>query len=498
MIAHSEKMLSLEQKHALSTFIHERFGLFFPVERHADLTRAVAQAAQESSFSDSVCYADWILSHELTDKQLEALVTNLTIGETYFFRDDRLFSGLRLQLFPQLLRCTGKDKSIRIWSAGCSTGEEPYSLAMLIDLCGQFASPADVQLYATDVNVKSLAKARRGIYSRWSFRGVTDEVKQRYFEKVDSYHWKLSDGVRERVDFSYLNLARPPFSVGSQAEQPFDIILCRNVLMYFSEQVRNQILAELSSMLADGGWLIVSPSESGLVNVSELQPVNIDGMVMHRKGGEGTDVTKPFAMPRKKPLVVKSSVITKNERVKLRPAKLSRQPEVVNKMSAVGPSLTTIKQQIDAGAYQEAITALSPYVEEAVSTRREQVEALLMLARCHANLGKADEAEDWVQKALQLDRLNASGQYLLAGIQQERNDLDAARLSLERALYLDSDYIMAHFSMGMLVAQLGEKQQSRKILERVKILLSRLSNDEIVPDSGGMTVDHLRAALSRF
>jgi len=124
-------------------------------------------------------------------------------------------------------------------------------------------------------------------------------------------------------------------------------------------------------------------------------------------------------------------------------------------------------------------------------------EPIFILARCLANVGRADEAEEWLEKALELDRLNSAGYYLLATIQQERGDLVQAKRSLEQSLYLDGDFIMATFALGMLlVLHGGKKEQGTKLLSRAKALLMRFDQSEIVPDSEGLTVAHLCEILA--
>lgn len=494
----SAPSLTIQQKQAASDYIHERFGLFFPPERFADMLRALYKAAEESGFNHLDCYVRWLLSHQLNDKQLEPLITNLTIGETYFFRDKKLFIGLEKKVFPEIIN-TNSTQIARIWSAACSTGEEPYSLAILLDQTMSFPSNWNVRLYATDVNVKSLARARKAEYSQWSFRGVDEKLKNSYFTAVDKHHWKLVDRIRQRIEYSYLNLAGHPLIVGSNGTQKFDLILCRNVLMYFSAQRRGEILHHLTDMLTDSGWLVVSPSEVGLVNVPCLSVVDVDGMLMHRKGGhkEPSGVTMAWRkdVQRRQPIPSISRVQDKQkatpvggERKIMRNTLLQTPPE--NIVAAVD-GLAVAVSLIEDREYLTAIDCLLCLIADEATLSCSTAEPILLLARCLANVGRADEAEEWLMKALELDRLNPVGYYLLATIQQERGDLVQAKRSLERSLYLDADFIMATFSLGMLLMlHGGEKEQGAKMLSRAKALLMNFDQDEIVPDSEGLTVAH--------
>ena len=489
------QVVSPETCHELSAFVHKRFGMFFPPERHNDLLRAVSRACDESGFSDPQAYVDWVLAAPHSDKELEPLVTSLTIGETYFFRDPGLFAALREVVVPQRIRQARETKTLRVWSAGCSTGEEPYSIAMLLDHYGLINSDWSVDLLATDVNVKSLRHARKGIYSRWSFRGLSAPMQQRYFDAVDDHHWQLKESIRQRVDFSYLNLAAPPFRIGDNARCRCDIILCRNVLMYFSRELREQILAELSRMLDDGGWLVVSPSEAGLVAVDGLHSVHIKGMVLHRKGvGEVPQSVCP-------PVLLKRVVASKKTQMKasVPPAKDARAAVNVPR-PAIPPeelplTVDHCMELVEQGGYTQAMAQLENLLSCCQSDRRELARVNLLLAKCHANVGHTDQAQENLEEALRLDQMNPAAHYLNGVIALEKQDVDRARQSFERALYLDEGYIMAQLSMGMLQGQSGDMTQKNKSFARIHVLLDRLAEDAVIPDSGGMTAAHLRLSL---
>jgi len=488
------QVVSVEKCQELSAFVHKRFGMFFPPERYNDLLRAVVHASEESGFSDPQGYVDWVLKSPHSDKELEPLVTSLTIGETYFFRDPALFSALREVVIPQRIRQHRESKTLRLWSAGCSTGEEPYSVAMLLDYYGLVNNDWRVELYATDVNVKSLRRARKGIYSRWSFRGLSEPMQQRYFDAVDEHHWCLKETIRRRVDFSYLNLAAPPFRLNDDGRCRCDVILCRNVLMYFSRELREQILNELARMLDDGGWLVVSPSEAGLVKVDGLHSVHINGMVLHRKGAGEAPTVRKVVTHAPSPLRKSKAVdpVVSAPRSAAAKSQVRREPEPV----AVPPlTVQACCELVEQGRYTQAMEQLDVLMAQLPQERQQQAEGHLLLAKCCANIGHIDEAHDHLQHSLRLDQMNAVAHYLSGVIALEQQELAQARQSLERALYLDENYIMAQLTMAMLQGQCGESAQQQKSFNRIHLLLDRLADDEVIPDSGGMTAAHLRLSL---
>ena len=155
----------------LSEFIAARMGLHFPQERWGDLANGLALAAGEHGLQDAEEYAQWLLSAALTRREIEALASHLTVGETYFFREKRSFEILEDEVIPELIRVHGSgDLRLRIWSAGCCTGEEAYTVAMLLDKMIPNLFDWNVTILATDINPKFLESASRGIYGEWSFR----------------------------------------------------------------------------------------------------------------------------------------------------------------------------------------------------------------------------------------------------------------------------------------------------------------------------------------
>lgn len=202
----------------------------------------------------------------------EDAIASLTVGETYFFRDRAQLRILEETLLPDVLAKTGRVRPLRLWSAGCSTGEEAWTLAMLAERA--WPDPAarpDVSVVGTDLNEAAIRKAQEGVYGRWSFRGVSEATIQRCFERVPG-GLRVADRFRPLVRFSTMNLAdplaAPPWRAGA-----VDVILCRNVITYFTEPSARAVVARLRDCLAPWGCLLVSPSEAMLPLFDGLTPV---------------------------------------------------------------------------------------------------------------------------------------------------------------------------------------------------------------------------------
>ena len=198
---------------SLSRIVEQKLGLHFPEGKYKDLTRALSYAADDLGYDDASSCAKWLLFNATEKEKIATLVEYLTIGETYFFRDGKIFDGLTMEIIPEILerRGSAKQQSLRIWSAASSSGEEAYSIAMSMKQIPHLLQGVNVSILATDINKKYLAKARTGKYSNWSFRGVPQHIISSYFTKIDKGHHLLHGEIREMVKFSHFNLATGNF-----------------------------------------------------------------------------------------------------------------------------------------------------------------------------------------------------------------------------------------------------------------------------------------------
>ncbi len=231
-----------------------------------------------------------LLSAPLNRKQIEILAGELTVGETYFFREKRSFEILSEQILPELMRLRqGSERRLRIWSAGCCTGEDPIpSQFCSTEFCliyGQW----HVTLLATDVNPHFLKKASDGVYSEWSFRDSPSWLKQIYFKQIDKNRFEIVPRIKERVTFAYLNLAEDVYPSLANNTNAMDLIFCRNVLMYFSPEGTKRVAHHFHRSLVETGWLLVSPTETSSELFPQFSPVHFPDAVLYRKGGKSID-----------------------------------------------------------------------------------------------------------------------------------------------------------------------------------------------------------------
>ncbi|MDB4898535.1 MAG: putative chemotaxis protein methyltransferase, partial [Gemmatimonadetes bacterium] len=228
----------------------------------------------------------------------DALLAELTVGESYFFRESGQLDILRTEILPELRTRRGVDRPLRLWSAGCASGEEPYTVAIMLREEGW---PHPARLLATDVAVPRLDAARRRRYTKWALRGVSEQRIDRWFERKGAL-FQLDETIRAAVDFRPLNLIADDYPSPANATDAQDVILCRNVLIYFDMAAVERIAAGLLASLAPDGWLLLGASDPPLAGLVPCEVVLTSGGVAYRRADrkpDGASRTSQWIGPRR-------------------------------------------------------------------------------------------------------------------------------------------------------------------------------------------------------
>jgi chemotaxis protein methyltransferase CheR len=268
----------------LSEYLTAKIGLHFSNRNRNELHQKMTAAMTDFGFENVGEFIEWLLSLSPTQKQIEVLASHLTVGETYFFREKRAFEILEQSILPGLIDARRKTgRRLRFWCAGCSTGEEPYSLAILLDKLIPDLKDWNITILATDINTGALRKADEGMYSDWSFRDTPPLFKDKYFERVNGSRYRLLPDIRNMVNFSYLNLSQDVYPALQNNTNAMDVIFCRNVLMYFAPEHVKLAAERFYRSLVDNGWLIVSPVETSQIHYASFTTVRIQDSTFHKK-----------------------------------------------------------------------------------------------------------------------------------------------------------------------------------------------------------------------
>lgn len=277
-------LLSERDYHRFRALVRERGGLDLPEARRPELDRAVTAALHAcDAQSPTELYAR-LRSHEEARPALEALLAALAVGETHFFRSRAHFDVLAQRVLPALIDRRRATRRLRIWSAGCATGEEPYSIAILLERLLPDIDAWDVLILATDIARDALERARRGRYRPWSLREVPPEVEAAYFVAREQER-ELVPRVRDRVRFAYLNLVDERYPSVLSGTVDMDLVLCRNVLIYFDDEITRAVVTRLGQSLAEGGWLLVGHAEAARPAFATLTARRFDGTIIYQRQG---------------------------------------------------------------------------------------------------------------------------------------------------------------------------------------------------------------------
>ncbi len=248
----------------LRDLVHSYCGIYFDDGSKFLVERRLARRLEERQVTTFEEYYHFLRYDRKRDEELAVLVDNLTTNETYFFRESPQLRAFAEELLPELRTTLAGRKALRIWSAGCSTGEEPYTIAMLLLESGDWWRDWQVEILGSDINQRVLHTARKGVYKKTSHRVSTPEMMKKYFVDEGKGDYRIIDAVRELVSFSYVNLLDP---FKTSLINNMDIIFCRNVIIYFDREAKKKVVESFHDKLRDGGYLLLGHSES-LINLS--------------------------------------------------------------------------------------------------------------------------------------------------------------------------------------------------------------------------------------
>ncbi|PDW04602.1 protein-glutamate O-methyltransferase [Candidatus Viridilinea mediisalina] len=447
----------------------ERAGLHYPERRRSDLAHGLTQAANTCGLENlENLYRGMADGGTIWDMA----IIQLTIGETYFFRNGAQFAALRQQIIPDLMERRGPVRSLRLWSAGCATGEEPYSLAMLLaDLLP--AQPEwQVSILATDINPHFLQRAREALYGNWSFRETPEALRARFFTP-EGTRWRLNADLRRQIIFARLNLAEACYPAVTNGTVALDLIVCRNVTIYFDEATTRQVVQRFYAALAPGGWLIVGHAEPHADIYRAFETHNVPGSVLYRK-------------PLNAPAFVTVS-----------PGK----PAV----ALPAPSLPPIQLPAPNLAPRHVPAVVQPTTTQAapITTQAAPTETnvsrpaarpdLLAPGREAANRGDWRSARASVEAALSVDPLQAAGHYLLGQILEHLGELDAALSAYRRSVYLEPTWVLGSIGMANVWRQTGHLAEARRGLRSALYQLDRMPPDKAIAGTDDTTAAELSA-----
>ena len=491
-----QPFLSNDQYDRFQKLVLRRTGMLFGIKRRNALGRGITMMCEKAAQDDLERYFQMLQATETDSPLWDALIEELTVGETYFFRDENQIQALSRHLLPQIIAAHGHDRRIRIWSAGCASGEEAYTLSMLLAELIPHMDQWNICILGTDINKKVIHKGKMARYRPWSFRQTDPLFQARYFSRKGE-EYETIPRIRKNVHFEYLNLNEPVYPSLFTNTNAMDLILCRNVAIYYSEEVVRHVVSRFYQCLVPGGWLMMGASETSIPVFDQYGYHVFSGGTVYRKLNEPAPSRKRFqdgtfekmTSPAPEPVPAMEREVF-SATLKETPFVMKTVPVPVAKkidnpivppdepdLAEVGSDLIRRKR------YEEAKDVFFRCLAE----NPRDADSLYQLGRVHANLGQMEAARSFCEQAIEINPLRAEVYYTLGLVHQESGDNKGAMERLKRALFLEPGFALAHVTMAILYRQLNQKEKSERHRRQAIALASIMAPETVLPGADDLT-----------
>jgi chemotaxis protein methyltransferase CheR len=465
------------------------------------------------------------------DREWQHLAELLTNNESYFFRDREQLNLLKNQIFTQLIqqKRQQEDLTLRVWSAGCSTGQEPYSLAIILKELLLDLDAWDLTIFGTDIDLAALNQARAGIYSDWSFRNTEPRIKRRYFQAV-ARNYQIEPLIRQMVTFQKLNLLTDSFPQLFSNLRDIDLIVCRNVFIYFGSSTISEILAKFYNTLRPAGYLLVGHSELTGQNLSRFQAQIFPQSLIYQRREVNSMASSASLSSTKNqqqsileiaetpPIRNGQSIVPnvkgqnapscfipqKTEILEVSSTPVNRflpnlPPNSVPTSNTVGVAQATLTkedtqqllQQAEHLWQQKQSNLAIKKAEQLLALQPQNIRACCLLGKIYLELNQIDLAMYMSDRGLAIDPVNLDIHYLLGEIALQKGDLFTAKKVFKKIIYLDAESIKATIELSRIYQQEGDLNRASKMAQQSIKKLQKLPQFQILPTCNNLTVAEL-------
>jgi chemotaxis protein methyltransferase CheR len=402
---------------------------------------------------------------------------------------------LATDIVPSRLQSHDLGQPMRVWSAGCASGEEPYTIAIMLRELGWKGS---MQILGTDVALPRLKAARRGRYTRWALRGVSEDRVARWFRRNGNY-FDLEQSVRDSVEFRAMNLVHDDYPCADTGAAPYDLILCRNVMIYFDLPTVARIAKGLLDSLAEDGWLLLGASDPPLSHLVACEAVMTPAGVYYRRSDGARRPTPVFQWPAQsevpalwmdRPTPIQASAPTRSAHL-IATAPLVPLP--APRQLVADEEMVEAYERADYSAVESmAVLALSAAATDSTVAKSPDLGLWILYIRAVANQGRLHDAGELCARALETHPLAAELHYLHATLLVQAGWLADAAIAARRAIYLDRKLVVSHLLLGDALARTGDANGARIAFENVVTLLADVDPTTPVEGADGVPASRLR------
>jgi chemotaxis protein methyltransferase CheR len=483
------KDLSIEEFRRFRDLIHRHSGIYLEESKLDSLRISLVTRATRLGYGTLNDYYDALGRDE---REFNELLNLVTINETSFFRFPAQFDALRDSVVPEIMaRKEPGDRDLRVWSAGCSTGEEPYSIAMALLDTGITASGWKPQVLGTDVSTTALARAKSGVYGKRAMMNITPDIISRHFERTMSGDYRVNDRVRSIVDFGYQNLIKEPYPLSLMGN--WDIIFCRNVTIYFRIESTRRVVRNFFDSLNEGGYLFIGHSET-LTSISDdFEAVEVGGVFLYRKKpAPPRRLVRPDAAAARPARSVSRSAFGRSEPASVS-APVSAHPSGEDPALGIEAVLERARKDLKEGRPDRVVEAAGSILD----ADPNNAEAHLLLGYVHADTGDYERALAECHKALAIDPLLPVPRYILGIIYQRQGDFVRAISELKKTVYIDADFALAHLNLANIYKSQRQFDAAAKEYENALKALKENPEGGWTEFSGGFQADLLARTCER-
>lgn len=460
----------------------EATGLAYYGDKDVVLAERIRRRMCTLGLTSGSAYAARLSDPAHREAELDLLIQELTIGETFFFRHREQFDALRDVVIPELLERNRDTKRLRVWSAGCSIGAEPYSVSILLrTVFGDRLEGWEINIVGTDINRGFLAQAREASFAEWAFRNCTGEFRDQYFESSGK-GWTLRRRFRDGVSFEYHNLVQHPFPSLLHNLANFDIILFRNVLIYFDVDVSRTTISRFEKCLVGGGWLLPGYAELNPDLFTGFQPVNFPGATLYRKASaiQSSNTRVAWIQPDATPANNGSPTVSVGNTGPLGP----HFPPLENWTPPVLPEIPNSFGEPRKPQRREGDSADA---DSAGSSSESKLESLRRLC----DHGQLAEAAILCRRLIEEDGLNPAVHFYHSLILEPMGLHGEADSALRRAIYLDRRFALAHYYLGLLQQKSSDPKGAARSFRNALKILATMDQEQSLTAADGMKVKEL-------
>jgi chemotaxis protein methyltransferase CheR len=445
----ANEFLSADMEAEFKQFLADHYGLYIHAHQRDKFRQAVCQTCQQFHWTDFEQFLAQLKTDSLCPERLW-LIQQITVDESYFFRDENQHQFLRHEFFPHLIAQKRQhgDKHIRIWSAGCSTGQEIYTIAIVLhQLLPDFAD-WQLHLIASDINHQSLKQAIQGEYNSWEIRSNQHFVNHSgYFVAQPNGNYQLHDLIKSQVKFFFLNLAEDCFPSLMNQTCNLDLILCRNVFIYFQAPVIEQTCARFCQALKPGGVLLLSATDPMNLTTPQLISRQSGDVFYFQRADEHFDfsyMTQPRFDSHVSAAVPAEPVPTPIEPI---------------------ADFWELKKQIIALLTANQWYQVLELCNAAALHHPQNPELLQFKAKALVNLGLLDEAKEACEQSIGSYDLDPHSYLLYGSILLQLNLYTEAEKAFRQTIFLNYDFMEAHYQLGHVLLYKGQYAQALKAIK---------------------------------